>query len=147
MPGYGQFSLNVSFSTSFSPNLLTFSFFIFYSVLFWGHGSPWYTPRPRRPAKIKWKLKEVAKLLLHSRTRLLITRSQTGRLKQRIMPLETHLILWLRLSWGDQVFLPYLSSLNYHLRVTSFLLLPKVIRSQKHKGSGRRIQCGADSIW
>lgn len=88
----------------------------------------------------------MAKLLSHSQTLLLMMGSKTPRLKQQMVPFETHFILWLHLIWGDQVLLPNLFNLNYG-KNDQFLLLPKVVRSQKYGGSERESQCGVDFIW
>lgn len=113
MPGYSQFSITVPFSTPISHSHLLLSLFFFSHSFFLNQESILYTLSQKRSAKTKWKLQQVAKLFWHSQTLLLMAWSKALRLKQQIMLFETNLILWLHLSWGDQVLLLYLSSLNY----------------------------------
>lgn len=107
MPDYSQFSINVSFPTPPPQYLLLLSSFS-YPVFFLNQESTLYTLSQRRSAKIKWKLKQIAKLFWLSQTLLLMMWSKTLRLKQQMVLFETNLILWLCLV--EETYLP---NLNY----------------------------------
>lgn len=93
-----------------------------------------YTFSQRRSCQNKMEIEADGQAVEHSRILLLRIWSKTFRLKHQLMPFETNLIIWLCLSWGGQISLPYLSSLNY-FKSDKCLLLPKVVRTQEHGGS------------
>lgn len=98
-----------------SPNIYLLSLSSLFILVFFfplNLASTLYTFSQRRSAKIKMEIEASGQVVL-TLSNPTFKGMKTLRLKQQIMPFEINFILWLRLSWEDQVLLPYLSRLNF----------------------------------
>lgn len=98
MPGYGQFSINVSFPTFFSQYRLTFPFFSFYCSFFFLElrvNFIYIWPKEICQDKMEIEAGGQVALTLSNPT---FKGMKTLRPKQQIMPFEINFVLWLCLS-------------------------------------------------